>query len=301
MRQQKNFKKTSNDFSVFFVVCILLVSSGFAAHTFYTNQKYHRLSKALHLNQMPEEFETQNATKIVQVKKPKAKSTNKVYGQNESTNTDALYVSQNLKLQLKKSSSVQPNQLRKIASINVHKASLATQMPLDSKASAAESILNSIKTKEEAQEFLRSVQLSNPNEIRRTVPLQQMNQSIQAMAGLHSGELVWEHSPNHPVQMKLELSPNLASNISQGKVNIELSVDGVSIEDRTFKSTLATLPGTNEIPDATVLALGKYRYLQLYYAKNMEQWIGIYYMQSPTTKNLQYVGTTSVRVSSAMK
>ncbi len=302
MQPQNKIKKTSNTFSGFFVVCILVVSSGFAAHTFYTNQKYHKLSRASKLSQTSEVFEYQNSTKLVQSKMAKNESARQTVSQNETVNTGAaFYVSQGQKLLSKKSKSEKLVLERKAASVKNDKTSMALPELADSKTSVAENILNSIKTKADAQEFLKSVQLTNPNEIRKAVPLQEMNQNIQAMAGPHSGELVWEHAPDHPVQLKVDFNPNLDSNISQGKMSIELSMAGVNIEDRTFKSTLASLPGTADIPDATILALGNRRYLQLYYAKNMEQWIGIYYMQNPITNNLQYVGTTSVKVSSALK
>lgn len=161
-----------------------------------------------------------------------------------------------------------------------------------------ESSLNKINTKTDALKFLKSVRLANPNDIRSAYPKSTAD-VINRLAGVYTGELTWEESPNHPVQLTIEYLPQSSDGLIQGKFSAELTFRGVNIENRKFTPILATLPGKENSMEATVLSLSNKRYLQLYYVSNLDQWIGNYYMQNPLSDNLQYVGSTLVKRTNA--
>ncbi len=228
-------------------------------------------------------FESQDINNL-NIENRKKVDTEQAFKMNFQKNSEA-------SIEIEKLAPSSQQQNRKVASINQSK-SQKLQSIVGTNVLPTES-LDGLSKPEDIQSFLRSTQLNNPNDIRKAQAVP-MDDQVLKMAGVYYGDLTWDKTPNHPIQLKVDYEPSMSNGLVRGQVNVELSLKGVVFDQRSFVPTLGGIQGSEGTPDATVLALGSNRYLQLYFVNNLQAWVGNFYMRNPVTSNLQYVGTTTL-------
>lgn len=156
----------------------------------------------------------------------------------------------------------------------------------------AQGLLSTIKSDEEAYHFLQSVQLTDPKGAFREAKLYKnaSDPAIQQLSGDHKGQL---ELPNEQMQLDLNFSPKMKGAHVSGVLEVEITGSSSS-EVRVFHPFVGQLAGTENLPDATIVAIDRNRFVQLYYVNQLGKWYGNFYRTDATTGRLVLSGTTTL-------